>query len=114
MLRLLDGIAAEHPRAVACPPEGGLKVALAERGIDQFDIPGTDISLTLHSVQTVRGLTRLVASGLSLRRTARRFGADVIHANSVRAGLIAIVARRLGGPPVVVQCHDHLPRNRVG
>ena len=25
-----------------------------------------------------------------------------------------MAARRLGGPPVVVQCHDHLPRDRVG
>jgi glycosyltransferase involved in cell wall biosynthesis len=114
MLRLLAGIPPKHERAVACPPEGGLKLALEQRGIEQFDLPGTDISLQLHPVKTVRGLAALVASGLALRRIARRYGADVIHANSVRAGLIAIVARRLGGPPVVVQCHDHLPRNIVG
>jgi glycosyltransferase involved in cell wall biosynthesis len=114
MLRLLATIPPEHPRAVACPGDGGLKAALEERGVDHFDLPGTDISLNIHPLQTSRGLAQLLASGLSLWRTAHRFGADVIHANSVRAGLIAIVARRLGGPPVVVQCHDHLPRNRVG
>ena len=114
MLRLLASLPPEHARAVACPAEGGLKDALEERRIEQFDFPGSEISLNLHPVKTVRGLMGLLASGLSLRRTARSFGADVIHANSVRAGLIAIVARSLGGPPVVVQCHDHLPRNRVG
>jgi glycosyltransferase involved in cell wall biosynthesis len=114
MLRLLEGLPPEHARAVACPADGGLKSALRERGIDQFDLPGAELSINLRPVQTARGLLRLLRSALSLRRTARRFGADVIHANSIRAGLIADVARGLGGPPVVVQCHDHLPRNRVG
>jgi L-malate glycosyltransferase len=114
MLRLLDGIGPEHERAVACPPDGGLKSALEQRGFEQLDLPGSEISLQLHPVKTLRGLASLLRSGLALRMIARRWGADVIHANSVRSGLIAIIARRLGGPPVVVQCHDHLPRNAVG
>ena len=114
MLRLLTALPAEHARAVACPPAGGLKDALGARGIDQFDLPSAELSINLHPVQTARGLLRLLRSALALRSIARRFGTDVIHANSIRAGLIAEIARRLGGPPVVVQCHDHLPRNRVG
>jgi glycosyltransferase involved in cell wall biosynthesis len=114
MLRLLEALPSQHARAVACPAQGGLKAALRERGIEQRDLPGAELSINLRPVQTARGLVRLLRSALSLRRTARRFGADLIHANSIRAGLIAEIARRLGGPPVVVQCHDHLPRNRVG
>jgi glycosyltransferase involved in cell wall biosynthesis len=114
MLRLLEHLPPQHERAVACPPEGGLKASLRERGLAQYDIPGTEVSLALHPVRTTRGLLALVRSALAVRRVARRFGADVIHANSVRAGLIASAARRLGGPPVVVQCHDHLPHSRVG
>jgi glycosyltransferase involved in cell wall biosynthesis len=114
MLRLLEALPEEHPRAVACPPEGGLKAELERRGIEQFDFTGTEVSLNLHPVQTSRGLARLLHSAVALRATARGYGADVVHANSVRAGLIAGLARRLGGPPVVVQCHDHLPRSRVG
>jgi L-malate glycosyltransferase len=114
MLRLLEALPPEYERAVACPPAGGLKDALRQRGIGQYDLTGTEVSLSLHPVRTVRGLARLLRSALSLRATARAFRADVIHANSIRAGLIGEIARRLGGPPVVVQCHDHLPRNRVG
>jgi L-malate glycosyltransferase len=114
MLRLLEALPPEYERAVACPPAGGLKEALGERGIEQHDLTGTEVSVSLHPVRTAGGLARLLRSALSLRATARGFHADVIHANSIRAGLIGEIARRLGGPPVVVQCHDHLPRNRVG
>lgn len=114
MLRLLEGLPAEHARAVACPAEGPLKPMLLERGYGQMDMFGTDLSFGLHPTRTVRGSADLVHSAWSLRAIARRFGADVIHANSTRAGLIAVAARRLGGPPVVVQCHDHLPLNRAG
>jgi glycosyltransferase involved in cell wall biosynthesis len=114
MLRLLEALPDKHARAVACPPDGGLKAELRRRGVEQVDLPGMELSFGLHPMQMTRGLVGLARSGLALRRSARRFGADVIHANSIRAGLIAGLARRLGGPPVVVQCHDHLPRSRVG
>jgi glycosyltransferase involved in cell wall biosynthesis len=114
MLRLLEHLPAEHERAVACPAGGPLAATLNERGLTHYDIAGTEVSLALHPVRTARGLAGLARSAVGVRRVARRFGADVIHANSVRAGLIASAARQLGGPPVVVQCHDHLPNDRVG
>ena len=114
MLRLLEAIPREHELAVACPAEGPLKASLAELGVRHFDLPGTEVSFSLHPVKTPRGLASLLRSAVSLRTIAGRFGADVIHANSTRAGLIAVAARRLGAPPVVVQCHDHLPRSRAG
>jgi glycosyltransferase involved in cell wall biosynthesis len=114
MLVLLEHLPAEHERAVACPPGGNLETKLIDRGIAHYPITGTDVSLALHPVRTARGLASIVHSAFDVLRVARRFEADVIHANSIRAGLIATAARRLGGPPVVVQCHDHLPTNRVG
>ncbi len=114
MLRLLEALPPEHERAVACPPEGELKEAVEERGVEQFDLPSVELSVNLRPVQTGHGLARLLRSALALRRIAARWRTDVIHANSVRAGLVAQIAHRLGGPPVVVQCHDNLPRNRVG
>jgi glycosyltransferase involved in cell wall biosynthesis len=114
MLRLLEGLPPEHARAVACPPRGQLAQALADRGIRQFALSGTALSFSLHPVKTPLGVIALIRSAIRLKAVARRFGADVIHANSVRAGLIASLARRLGGPPVVVQCHDHLPASRAG
>jgi glycosyltransferase involved in cell wall biosynthesis len=114
MLRLLDAIPAQRERAVACPPGGRLEASLQLRGFRQHPLPGTDISLRLRPVPTVNGVVQIVRSAVALRRIAARERPDVIHANSIRAGLIAVATRRLGGPPVVVQCHDHLPANWVG
>lgn len=114
MLRLLEGLSADNVCAIACPSGGPLSETVHDLGYRQFDLPGSDVSLALHPVQTPLGVARLLHSALTLRRVARSFDADVVHANSIRAGLIAIGARAVGGPPVVVQCHDHLPRNRLG
>lgn len=113
MLRLLESLPQEHARAVACPPTGSLPEALDRRGIRRYDFAGTEVSLALHPVRTPVGLAGLLRSAVALRQAAREFGADVIHANSVRAGLIAVMACRLGGPAVAVQCHDHLPHGHA-
>lgn len=114
MIRLLKALPAEHARAVACPPNGPLKQRLQAMGFEQHDLPGTDASFALDPVETPRSLLALLRSARSLRRSARAYGTDVIHANSTRAGLIAVVARAMGGPPVVVQSHDHMPEGRLG
>ncbi|HEY2637331.1 MAG TPA: glycosyltransferase family 4 protein, partial [Solirubrobacteraceae bacterium] len=66
-----------------------------------------------HPVRTPRAVGELVAAGVALRRAARRQGADLVHANSTRAGLAAVVARALGGPPAVVHVHDRLGASRA-
>jgi L-malate glycosyltransferase len=44
-----------------------------------------------------------------VRRICDELGVDLVHANSIRAGLIAALARQLGGPPTVVHLRDVLP-----
>jgi L-malate glycosyltransferase len=50
---------------------------------------------------------------LQVTRAARQTGADLIVANSVRAGIFAALAGRLAGRPAVVHVQDCLPRGRV-
>jgi glycosyltransferase involved in cell wall biosynthesis len=114
LLRLLTGLSGTVQCAVACPPLGRLGQALDALGVERLDIPGTGISFRLHPVTTTRGLIELGRSVVAVRRLARSWGADVIHANGVRAGLLAVPVARLGGPAVVVQVHDHLPRGALG
>jgi L-malate glycosyltransferase len=94
---------------VACPPGD-----LARRVPRAHLIPGTDASLRFHPWYTPRALLGMLHAGWRLRRVAARTGAELVHANSIRAGLVALVARALGGPPVVVHVRDRLPEGLAG
>lgn len=115
LLRLIAGLGDEHTCVVACPAEGALPERLADDGIDHVPLPTMDLTLRLHPLFTPIGLARAGAAGAALRDHARRIGADVVHANSVRAGLLGAVADRMGaGAPIVTQVHDHLPHSAAG
>ena len=114
MVRLLESLRQGHDVAVACPSDSPLAETFAGASVKQFSIPAIDMSLRLHPVWTVRGAGQLGAAGLALRSTANRWHADVVHANSLRTGLAAAAAARLGCPPVIVQSHEHLPASRPG
>jgi glycosyltransferase involved in cell wall biosynthesis len=82
-------------------------------GIPVAGIPSTDGSLRLHPWHTTRGVVDLGRAARSIRRLARRVGADLVHANSIRAGLSAVYGTRAGNPPTVVHVRDCLPPSRV-
>jgi glycosyltransferase involved in cell wall biosynthesis len=114
LMRVATTLRADHDVAVACPPSGPLADAVDRAGIARVPLISVDASLRLHPIQTPLGLGQLGASGVALARAARNFRADVVHANSPRAGIMAAIARRLGGPPFVVRAHEHLPLTTVG
>jgi L-malate glycosyltransferase len=112
LLTLLEGLP-DHVSAVVTCPEGRLARAAAVLGVPVEAVVGTDASLRLHPVRTPRALGEMVASAWRVRSIARRVRADLVHANSIRAGLIAGLAKRYGGPPVVTAVHDYLPPKLV-
>ena len=115
MLRLVASLPASVEAAVACPPEGRLAEVLDARGVERHALPGTALSFRLHPVDTPRRVADLARSTRIVGTLARRVGADVIHANGTRAGLIAAPpARAHRAPPLVVQLHDRLPQGPLG
>jgi glycosyltransferase involved in cell wall biosynthesis len=111
LLRVLpDGI---EP-VVACPVGGPLGEALAGLGVRVLPVPEVRLSFRMRPLRTGRGLGDLLRSGLALARIAAEQRADLVHANSTRAGLVAALAVRFGAPPVVVHVHDCLPMSRAG
>jgi glycosyltransferase involved in cell wall biosynthesis len=110
LMRLLEGLRADHDVCVACPPAGALADAVDRAGIDRLPLPTVDASLRPHPIQTPIGLAQLASGGLALGRAARRFRADVIHANSTRVGIMSSIAP----VPYVVRAHEHVPLTRMG
>ncbi len=58
-----------------------------------MSIAGTAGSLRLHPLHTPRALGEMALAALQVRRAARRHGAQVVHANSIRAGIVLALAR---------------------
>ena len=113
LLDLLSGLRHGLNVRLACPAVGPLAGAARSLDIPVDEIPGTDGSLKLHARETPRALGRLSTAAVRTARHARRMHADVIHANSIRAGLLTVPAARLAGAGAVVHVRDRLPRTNV-
>lgn len=112
LLELVQGLRDEHELTVACPP-GPLADRARELGVQVLPIPASQLTFRLHPRHTVRGLAAMARAVHRLRALVRAVRPDVVHANSIRAGLLAIPAAR-GISAVVVHCRDALPGGPVG
>jgi L-malate glycosyltransferase len=108
LLTLIGGLPPGLVAGLACP-EGQLAELARERGIEVHPIRGTAGSLRLHPWHTPMAVAELALGGLQLARVVRRAGVSVVHANSLRAGLSAVIARRLQPAGLVVHVRDCLP-----
>jgi L-malate glycosyltransferase len=99
-----------QPRVAA--PRGRLAAAVGELGVPLDAITGTAGSLRLHPLHTPRALAELSVAGWQVRRIARRHRVDVVHANSIRAGIVLALGR-LSPAATVVHVRDCLPPGPV-
>jgi glycosyltransferase involved in cell wall biosynthesis len=104
LLTLLGGLPANVEPLLACPA-GDLARRAGAIGLEVVTIPGTDASLRLHPARTPRALLELGRAALAIRRAAAANEVDVVHANSIRAGLVVTAA----GAPAIVHVRDCLP-----
>lgn len=111
LLALLGGLGGEVERLAACPP-GQLADELGKLGIEPHPIVGTQASFRLHPLHTSRGLAEIGRSSLQVRRLVARVAPDFVHANTTRASLLALLARRRSGPPVLAHIRDWAPEGR--
>jgi glycosyltransferase involved in cell wall biosynthesis len=110
LLSLLAALPPSVQATVASPP-GQLAEAVRAQGVPVTPITGTAGSLRLHALHTPRALAEMSMAAVQVRRAVVRARADVVHANSIRAGLVLALAR----PPAarVVHVRDVLPRGPV-
>jgi len=94
--------------AVVAAPRGPLLAAVGALGIPTVEIRGTAGSMRLHPLHTTRALAEMSLAAVQVRRIAARSGADVVHANSIRAGIVLSLAG-VSPAPAVVHVRDCLP-----
>jgi glycosyltransferase involved in cell wall biosynthesis len=100
-------------RARAPTPPGDLRSALEARGVPATEMHGTAGSLRLHPLHTPRALAEMALAAQQVRIAARRSGAAVMHANSIRAGIVLALARPAPRAASVVHVRDCLPPGAV-
>jgi len=110
LLTLVDALDGQiEPRAAV--PSGDLSARLSARGVPVATLTGTAGSLRLHPLHTARAGAEMAAAAVQLHRVERRWRVDVVHANSIRAALIAALARPRA--PIVAHVRDRLPAGAV-
>ncbi len=110
LLVLLGGMPSDAVAGLACPP-GPLADLSESRGIPVHRIRGTGGSLRLHPWRTPLAVAEIVSSCVTIARISRRTGSSVLHANSLRAGLIAGMASRVCRRACVTHVRDCLPES---
>ncbi|HST54655.1 MAG TPA: glycosyltransferase family 4 protein [Solirubrobacteraceae bacterium] len=111
LLSLLEGLPDTVEPLLATPP-GRLAGAARELGVRTATIPGTAGSLRLHPLHTSRALGEMGGAAHRLRSIAQRHGSELVHANSIRAGIVLGLAR-VAPTPTVIHIRDCLPPGPV-
>ncbi len=111
LLTLLAALPAEVQPLVAAP-RGALSDLLAAQRVPTRAIRGTAGSLRVHPLHTPRALAEMLVAARQVRRAARAHRAEVVHANSIRAGIVLALARPRGAA-TVVHIRDCLPAGAV-
>ncbi len=113
LLTLLEGLPPDIVPIVASPA-GPLCDRIRALGMRTAPLPGTTGSFRLHPMRTSRAVLDIARSAATVRAMAHRLRVDLVHANSVRAGLIAVPGRAIGSSPVVVHVRDVMPPGSTG
>lgn len=116
LLDLLGALPAQvHPRLAA--PPGELPRQAQALGVPWTSIAGTAGSLRLHPLHTPAALAEMTLAAAQVSRAVAGHEIELVHANSIRAGIVLGLARlsplpglRLGrGVPSIVHVRDCLP-----
>jgi L-malate glycosyltransferase len=94
-----------------CPERGPLQSMVTSLGVPVQTLPGLEARFTWRLDRLLRYLGSFFLVIRQLRRRVIRLKPDLIHANSIRAGLVATAATLGLGTKVVWHLHDLLPRH---
>lgn len=112
---LLDllGALPSNVTPVVASPEGELALLVRTAGVHHELVIGTAGSLSLHWRRTPRAVAEMLAAARQVNGLVKRYRTDLVHANSIRAGIIGGLAGLGRGAPLVTHVRDVLPDSAV-
>jgi glycosyltransferase involved in cell wall biosynthesis len=96
---------------MVCPESGTLRQMVNEIGVPVETLTGLEARFTWRLDYLARYCKSFLQVMRQLRSKVTGINPDLIHANSIRAGLVATAATFGLGTPVVWHLHDLLPRH---
>jgi glycosyltransferase involved in cell wall biosynthesis len=109
MLRAIDRT--RNDPFVLCPAEGGLAEMVRNECVPCFSIPLITARFTRRFDRLIRDFMSLTRVIVAMRQRISELNPDVIHANSIRAGVVATLATMGTRRLVIWHVHDTLPQH---
>jgi glycosyltransferase involved in cell wall biosynthesis len=112
LLMILQGLEPGRFESVLlCPSEGPLQQLATESGVSCESVPALDARFTVRPDRLFKYFLSFVGVISQLRRQVKVARPDLVHANSIRSGLVATTATLGLSTRVVWHLHDLLPKH---
>ena len=114
LINILRGLdRARYEPSVLCPREGELAAAIRLEGAEWFPLPAMNARFARRPDRVLQSMASLFTTVAAMRKQIGMLNPDLIHANSIRAGIAASLAAMGTGKPVIWHVHDTLPKHPV-
>jgi glycosyltransferase involved in cell wall biosynthesis len=115
LLTILQHLNRDTTTSMLCAPRGSLLAAAGREGIRAVPVAPLVLGRTRNPVKLGGYAVRAARPSADLRAVIRDFRPDVLYANSVRSGLVAVTAARFSArrPRVMVHLHDPVHANAL-
>jgi L-malate glycosyltransferase len=114
LINILRGLdRALYEPYVLCPAPGELAAAIHAEGVEWFPLPTMNARFSRRPDHVLQSMASLFKTVAAMRKQIGVLNPDLIHANSVRAGIAASLAAMGTGKTVIWHVHDTLPKHSV-
>jgi L-malate glycosyltransferase len=114
LLHMLHGLdKASYERVVLCPAAGDLQRMVADEDVPCIPTQELHARFTWRPDRLLRYLLSFIQVIADLRKKIERIDPDLVHANTLRAGIATTLATMGTGRLVIWHVHDILPRHPI-
>lgn len=102
-----------YEAVVTCPSYGGLIEEIDRLGVKWIPMPMIEARFSWRPDRLMLSVSSIASAVRALRKTIVAVAPRLVHANSVRAGIVATLAAAGTGTQVVWHVHDTLPQDLI-